>query len=203
MPNASIVGVLAIVAIILSGFGSYYFTATPLNAQVSSYQTSVSSYESVVSSMSAHPSTTTTTETLTSTLTTTSTYSTTYTTLQTVTTTRSIYPPSSSSYVLTFVSGNATYSSGGPACSVNYYVDATYEMNQSIPNSGVVVWIKYPDGEVAHAVPTMFVNQAYLTLDASFFYQFNACGGNWYNLTTWVTDNSNNVLSSTTYLIVS
>ena len=62
MSSASVIGVIAIVAIIASAFGSYYVTSNPLNSQISSYQ-------SVVSSMSSHPSTTTFTSTSTSTTT--------------------------------------------------------------------------------------------------------------------------------------
>jgi hypothetical protein len=193
----------AVVAIVVLGIGlsiagsEYVVTSSNLSAD-----------QSQITYLQEHPSTTltstlTTTQysTLVSSFTTTSVYSTTFTTLQTVTTTSSIYPPSNSSYALTFVSGNATSSGGQAACSVNYQVDATYELHQSIPNSGVVVWVKYPDGEVTSTSPKMFPNQAYVTLDAGFYYQFNACGGNWANVVTWVTDTSNKVLSPTTNLV--
>lgn len=92
MLSSSVIAVTTVLVVILSAFGSYYVTATPLNAQVSSDQTSiimyevnVSSYQSEVSSMSAHPSTTTLTTTSISTTTTTSVQNITRTTLETVT----------------------------------------------------------------------------------------------------------------------
>lgn len=120
----------------------------------------------------------------------------------TVTTTSSIFPPSNSSYALTFVSGNATSTAGSSACSENIYVDVTYEMHQSLPSSGVIVWVKYPDGEVASTSPTSFPDQADITLDAGFFYQFQACGASWNSVNTWITDTSNNMLSPSTYLVI-
>ncbi len=169
---------------------------------------------STVTSVSTNTVTSTTTNTVTSTqtntqvstsvstLTTALTYSTTYTNYQTVTTTSSIYPPSNSTYALTFVSGNITTSATGSACTWNYYVDVTYEMHQQIPQSGVVVWVQYPNGQIADTSPTSFANQAYLTLDASFTYAFPACPGGWSSISTWITGNTNNVLSPTTTFIV-
>jgi hypothetical protein len=213
-----------IVAVILSAFGSYYATATPLNAQVSSlqtnvssYQSNVSSYESVVSSMSDHPSTTTVTSTQTntlisvqtttqvsttiSTLTTTTTYSTTYTTLQTVTTTRSIYPPSNSSYILTFVSGNATQSQAMIQCGylvLTVYV--TYEMHAQIP-SNVVQWARNPSGSLMQpSSQKEFTNQAYLTIYSTYNYGTGFCpnDGSISSASIFVADSNNNQLSTQT-----
>ncbi|MGA2875496.1 MAG: hypothetical protein ABSE82_08155 [Nitrososphaerales archaeon] len=69
MVNAGVIGAIAIVAVIVASFGSYYVTATPLQSSISSLQTNASEYQSVIASMSAHPSTTTILSTITQTVT--------------------------------------------------------------------------------------------------------------------------------------
>lgn len=59
MVNTTVAALIVVIAVMGSAFGSYYFTATPLNSEISTYQTSVASYQSAVYSLSAHPSTTT------------------------------------------------------------------------------------------------------------------------------------------------
>ena len=69
MACVKVVAIIPIVAVIAASFGSYYSAAIPLRAEVFSFQTSVSSFESVISSISANPSTTTVFSTLTHTTT--------------------------------------------------------------------------------------------------------------------------------------
>lgn len=163
LASTGAITVIVVLGIVLSIVSSLYIVSS---SSVSSLNSSLSTDQSQITFIENHPSTTTITTTSISTITKTTTYSTTYTTLETVTTTRSIYPPSSSSYILTFVSGNATCKLT-LCCSFIYSVDVTYEIHSPTTN-GVVVWVRYPTGEVAEASPTSFTNQAYLTLDAQF-----------------------------------
>jgi hypothetical protein len=96
MVSAKVIAIIAIVAVVATSAGSYYFAATPLSAIVSSYQTSITSYESVVSSFSAHPSTTTIFSTMTQTTTSTS----------VTTSTKTYYPVPSNITVLFDSSGS-------------------------------------------------------------------------------------------------
>jgi len=131
-----------------------------------------------------------------------STYSTTYTTLQTTTQTTSLFPPSNSSYALTFMSGNATLVSTS-SCSVAYYnVWLNYEVHSQLP-SNLTVWAKFNDGIVVSTTGTLFQNQAYLSISAQNSHNFSACGQGVSYMNVWITDNSNNVLSPTANLNVS
>ena len=124
MANASILGVLIVVAIIGASFGSYYLTASPLQSKVASYQ-------SEISSMSANPSTATITRT--STVTSISTTTSTTTAM----TTAFYYPVPYNVTVNIVPSGpfldfaiNATY---GTLCDCNYYVSGSLSSEQQFP----------------------------------------------------------------------
>lgn len=111
MVSAGALGVLIVVAIIGVSFCSYYVVSTPLDAQITSYQNSVSSLHSVISSMSANPSTTTIYSTITKTSTSTS----------TSTSTTTIYPiPNNVTFYLIY--SNGCGNQGDYSISVNGHV---------------------------------------------------------------------------------
>lgn len=113
----------------------------------------------------------------------------------TVTTTKNIYPPSNSTYALTYVDGNAT--NHETSCgSFVLSVFTTYEIHQSLP-SNVVVWAKFDNGITYQpSSQQVFANQAYFTVDATYSYSSGYCGvGIPASVTSWVTDSRNQVLS--------
>lgn len=171
---------------------------TRLNQQVVSLSDNPSTTtltETTLLTMS-YPYPTTITEIQTSTVSSITTLVSTYTTTNTITftTATSLFPPSNSTYLLTFVSGNATSASNYGI--TNYAVNLTYEAHGTIPTT-LLVWVRFPNGGILQASPTVFRNQAYLTLNAGYStYNFP-------NLVAWVTDSANNVLSPSTNLTIS
>jgi len=123
----------------------------------------------------------------------------------TATTTSDIYPPSGSTYQLTYVTGNATQTQAGIQC--GYFVlavDITYEMHQQV-SSNVVQWAKFPSGLLMQpATQKVFPNQAYVTIDSTYSYGSGFCpnSGSISSVTIFVTDTNNNQLSPSTYFIV-
>jgi hypothetical protein len=120
----------------------------------------------------------------------------------TVTTTSSVYPPSSSSYALTYVSGNSTETF--PGCGLwTVAVDVTYEMHQSIP-SDIIQWAKFPSGVLMQPTTQQtFISQAYLTIYSTYSGNTGVCGGGQVSsVSAVVTDTNDNQLSPSTYFIV-
>jgi len=117
MVNSTILVVALVIGIIGSGLGSYYVTSAPLNAQISSDQTTISAIQSeisnqqsVISSMSAHPSTTTVYSTLT----------TTSVSVTTSTSTSTIYPsPNNVTIEFTGGANGVTYNIQSPTFNSN------------------------------------------------------------------------------------
>jgi hypothetical protein len=98
MVNAGVLGVVLVVVIMASGFGSYYLTSMPLNAEVSSYQSKISNLQSSISSISANPSTTT--------IYSTETENTTTTSISITTSTLTEYPiPNNVTFFVVYLSG--------------------------------------------------------------------------------------------------
>jgi hypothetical protein len=120
----------------------------------------------------------------------------------TLTTTRSVYPPSNSTYSLTYVSGNSTISQ--PSCG-SYVVslDVTYEIHQQLPPN-IIQWAVFPSGQLLQpSTQTVFTNQAYLSVLTTYDYSTGACSvGMIANLHGFVTDTNDNQLSPSTYFIV-
>ncbi|MGD0477530.1 MAG: hypothetical protein ABSB29_05120 [Nitrososphaerales archaeon] len=112
----------------------------------------------------------------------------------TVTTTSNVYPPSNSTYTLTYVDGNAT--NHEPSCgSFVLSVFITYELHKPLP-SNLVVWAKFDNGVLYQpSSQQVYVNQAYVTVYASYSYSSGYCGvGIPGSVTSWVTDSRNQVL---------
>jgi len=211
------IGLLALGLVITSvGFANYYLQTSLANQQISFLQESeptTTHYELVTqTTVSIVPITLTTTnfQTVTNTSTSTlvstsletvsttsvSTYSTTYTTSETTTQTTSIFPPSNSTYALTFMNGSAIGQFSNGCCTEYFSVRSTYEMHSSVPNN-IEVWVELTNGQIIQVSPTVFTNQAYLTLNVETSYAYSLGGANSPYLLTWVTDGSNNVLSPT------
>jgi len=205
-----------------AGFTNYYLQSSLSNQKISFLEqdpSAIASTSTVTSTkISVVPITESTTDytvtnTTTSTLISTSfqtvsttsisstTFSTTYTTSTTTTQTTSIFPPSNSTYSLTFVSGNATQSQAQVQCGylvLNVYV--TYEIHQEIP-SNIVQWARNPSGSLMQPSDQKeFTNQAYLTIYSSYNYGTGFCpnDGSISNATIFVTDSNNNQLSTET-----
>ncbi len=120
----------------------------------------------------------------------------------TVTTTSNVYPPSSSTYALTYVTGNSTETY--PSCGAwTVAVDVTYEMHQQI-SANIIQWAQFPSGQLVQPnTQKSFVNQAYLTIYSTYSGNTGVCGGGGIaNLNAFVTDTNNNQLSPSTYFIV-
>ena len=92
MVNAGLVGIVVVFTIIAAAFSSYYVTVVPMNGQIASYQ-------SVITSLSEHASTTTTTQYVVSTITETNAGAT--TTVTSVTTTTFVSTSTETEYPLT------------------------------------------------------------------------------------------------------
>lgn len=218
----AVIGILAILLVAVSaGLGAYYFQSnsvskqnTLLSSLANNQNQEITQLSQQIISLEDNPSTTTSTDTIVSPIY----YSTTLTEMETETTTSlatfvstlnqtelmsvtetttvSMFPPSNSSYILTFVEGNVSESSQYGILS-DYAVNLTYEMHGPIPAS-LIVWVRYPNGGILQdSTPTIFKNQAYLTLNAGFE------TSSFPNLVAWVTDSSNNVLSPTANLTIS
>jgi hypothetical protein len=120
----------------------------------------------------------------------------------TETTTSNVYPPSSSTYALTYVTGNSTETY--PSCGGwTVAVDVTYEMHQQI-SSNIIQWAQFPSGQLMQpTTQTSFINQAYLTVYSTYSGNVGVCGGGGItNLYAFITDTNNNQLSPSTYFIV-
>lgn len=135
-------------------------------------------------------------------MTSTSTAYVTNTVYSTVTTTSNVYPPSNSTYALTYVDGNATNTE--PSCgSFVLSVLITYEIHQSLPST-LIVWTQFDNGILYQPTSQqVFPSQAYLTVDASYSYSSGRCSvGYPTSVTSWVTDSRNNMLSPAETFIV-
>ena len=120
----------------------------------------------------------------------------------TVTTTSSVYPPSSSSYALTYVSGNATETI--PSCGAwTVAVDVTYEVHQPV-STNIIQWAEFPSGELVQpSTQSTYFDQAYLTIYSTYSGNSGICGGGQISsLSAFVSDTNNNQLSPSTYFIV-
>jgi hypothetical protein len=122
----------------------------------------------------------------------------------TVTTTSSIYPPTSSTYPLTYVTGNATEtlpSCGGWVVAVS----VTYELHQPV-SSNIIQWAQFPSGQLIQpdaGSQKSFVTQAYLTVYSTYSGNVGVCGGGVISsLHAFVSDTNGNQLSPSTYFIV-
>ena len=122
----------------------------------------------------------------------------------TVTSTRSVFPPSSSSYALTYVTGNSTWTS--PNCGSDVVtVDVTYELHQQLPSTtNIIQWAQFPSGQLVQpSSQKEFISQAYLTIFSEYDYGSSTCGGGQItSLHAFVTDTNNNQLSPSTYFVV-
>lgn len=182
MVNSSVVGVVAVVLIVAASFGTYYVTATPIKAQVASYQTNVSSYQSVISSMSAHPSTTTivttTTQTTISATTNTSTITATQTTTSTslITSTVTSYPipdnvtvylVSSGSFTNYGITAGSYSTSGSLGGSQRFYVTPVYQ-GETIT---ITINLSCPGSNGPTASSSLYVNSTIVSQSTL------ACGG--------------------------
>jgi hypothetical protein len=207
------------------GFANYYLQSSLQSQQIAYLKADPSTttlYSTIIStSVSVYPLTQTTTQfdTLTSTstrislstevetysTTSVSTYSTTYTTSKTITQTTSIFPPTNSSYALTYINGTAIQSQAGVQCGyLTLAVDVTYEMHQQIP-SGVIQWLQFPQGNLMQpSSQTEFTNQAYFTVDSSYNYGTGFCPNNGAisNATIFVTNSNDYQLSPSTFFVV-
>ena len=126
----------------------------------------------------------------------------TYSTTSVTTTTTSLFPPTNSTYKLTWIDGNATNTQ--PSCgSYVLSVDTTYEMHSKV-SSNIIQWARFPSGQLVQPVTqTVFTDQAYLSIDSTYDYSSGYCSvGIPTNVTTFVTDSTNFILSPTTTMIV-
>ncbi|HXW36395.1 MAG TPA: hypothetical protein VEJ36_00585 [Nitrososphaerales archaeon] len=212
-----------IIAILILAFTSYAFvsTATSLselskqnqnletenivlaqqlslqNQQISSLnqqESSIGQGESGVASRTLQAETTTVIETSTSVST-----SVAYSTL---TTTSEVYPPSNSTYALTYVDGNSTESY--PSCGAwTIALDVTYEVHQQLPPS-VMQWAEFPSGVLMQpSTQQVFPNHAYVTIVSTYSGNTGACGGGTISsLIAFVTDSNNNQLSPSVSFVV-
>lgn len=156
-----------------------------LKSQLSLLQISNSNLNQRINSLQTGPSTTT------STLTT------------SITQTKFVYPPSNSTYALTYISGNSTIHE--ISCGTyNLYISITYEMHSNVSN--IILWTRLQSGNLVQPTSqNAFTNQAYLTLDTTYTYSTGACevgslAGQ--NITTYVANSNNIVLSPLTTFIV-
>lgn len=120
----------------------------------------------------------------------------------TVTTTNNVYPPSSSSYPLTYVTGNSTETF--PSCGAwTVAVDVTYEMHQQI-SSNIIQWAQFPSGQLVQpSTQQSFTNQAYLTVYSTYSGNVGVCGGGGItSLYAFITNSNDVQLSPSTYFIV-
>lgn len=120
----------------------------------------------------------------------------------TVTTTSDVYPPSSSSYALTYVSGNSTETY--PSCGAwTVAVDVTYEIHQPIP-SNIIQWAEFPSGVLVQpSTQQMFTDQAYLTVYSTYSGNTGVCGGGGISsVSAFVTSTNDIQLSPTTNFVV-
>jgi len=200
-----IVGILVILAFV--GYG-YYSTSNSLNSlseqnanlnqQLGSLQQQVSIDEQKTVQVVTQTDTIVSVQTSIS-ITTSTAYDTLY---STVTTTSNVYPPSSSSYALTYVTGNATETY--PSCGAWVVaVDVTYEMHQQI-SSNIIQWAQFPSGQLIQPdTQKSFISQAYITVYSTYSGNTGVCGGGAIpNLHAFITDTNNNQLSPSTFFIV-
>ena len=120
----------------------------------------------------------------------------------TLTTTSNIYPPSGSTYVLTYVGGNSTETF--PSCGAWVVaVDVTYQIHHQLP-SNLIQWARFPSGQLMQpSTQKAFLNQAYLTIYSTYSGNAGVCGGGAISsLSAFVTDSNNNQLSPSVNFVV-
>ena len=120
----------------------------------------------------------------------------------TVTTTSDVYPPTSSNFVLTYVSGNSTETF--PSCGQwTVAVDVTYEIHQPVP-SNIIQWAEFPSGVLVQpSTQQMFTDQAYLTVFSTYSGTSGVCGGGGISSVSAFVTNTNNIqLSPSTNVVV-
>ena len=120
-----------------------------------------------------------------------------------ITTTKTLFPPSDSSYALTYVDGNATITE--PSCGsfvVAVYVN--YAAHSQVSSNSLIQWARFPSGQVMQPnTQKVFANQASMTVASTYDYSSGYCGvGVIQNLAAFVTDSGNNQLSPTTNFVV-
>ena len=128
---------------------------------------------------------------------------TTATTTSLITTTKTLFPPSNSTYALTYVDGNATITE--PSCgSYVVAVYVTYAMHSQVSSNSLIQWAVFPSGQVMQPnSQKAFTNQADITVASTYNYSTGFCEvGIIQNLAAFVTDSSNNQLSPSTNFVV-
>jgi len=121
-----------------------------------------------------------------------------------VTTTSNVYPPTSSTYPLTYVAGNATETF--PSCGAWVVaVSVTYELHQQV-SPDIIQWAQFPSGQLIQpdaGSQKSFLNQAYLTVYSTYSGNVGVCGGGGISsLHAFVSDTNGDQLSPSTYFIV-
>ena len=199
--------IVATVVVGLLVFGSIYYTYTQTSSKVSSLSAQNAALSQQVAVLEQRTvQVVTLTNTVVSVQTTTSTSTevdyVTDTIYSTITTTNNVYPPTSSTYALTYVAGNATETY--PSCGEWVVaVDVTYEMHEQIsPN--IIQWAEFSSGQLMQPnSQESFTDQAYLTIYSTYSGNVGVCGGGGVpNLNAFVTDTNNNQLSPSIYFVV-
>jgi hypothetical protein len=203
--NLSILSTFVVGIIVVMAFVGYaFYTENNDLGSLSQQNSNLAQQVSVLQQRTVQVVTMTNTvvSVLTTTSTSTETNYVTDTVYSTLTTTSNVYPPSTSSYALTYVTGNATETY--PSCGGwTVAVDVTYEMHQQV-TSNIIQWAQFPSGQLIQPTSqTSFVNQAYLTVYSTYSGNVGVCGGGAVaNLNAFVSDTNNNQLSPSTYFIV-
>lgn len=200
LANASALAAVAVGLVILGAVGFVAYADNNQFASLSQQNANLEQQVVVLEQRTAQV--VTETDTVVSEVTTTSTSTVTSVSTQYVTTTKNVYPPSNSTYALTYVSGNSTITQ--PTCG-SYVVslDVTYEIHQQLPPN-IIQWAVFPSGQLMQPnSQKAFTNQAYVTVLTTYDYSTNACSvGMISSLHGFVTDTNNNQLSPSTYFIV-
>jgi hypothetical protein len=198
LTSFTVIGLIA-----ASGLGVLYFQTA---GQVSSQQQTIGSLQLQVANVSGQLDNlkrSTVTSTTTATVTTIQVSTSTTVTTSLITTTKTLFPPSDSTYALTYVDGNATITE--PSCGsfvVAVYVN--YAMYAQLSSNSLVQWARFPSGQVMQPnTQKVFTNQADMTVASTYNYSTNACSvGMIQNLAAFVTDSNNNQLSPSTNFVV-
>ncbi len=200
--SGPIIAVVIVGALIIVGVGYTFYSTSNSFSSLSEQNSNLAQQVSILQQRTVQVVTLTNTVVSPVTTTSTSTAFITNTVYSTVTTTSNVYPPSNSTYVLTYVDGNATNTE--PSCgSFILSVFITYEIHQSLPST-LIVWTQFNNGILYQPTSQqVFPSQAYLTVQASYSYSSGRCGvGYPTSVTSWVTDSRNNMLSPTETFIV-
>jgi len=198
-----VVGIIIVVAFVGYAFYSDNANLTSLSQQNSALGQQVAGLNQQVSVLEQRTAVTlTNTVIVPSISTSTTTQTTTSVVYSTVTSTSDVYPPSNSTYPLTYIDGNATNTE--PNCgSFILSVFITYEIHQTLPST-LIVWTQFDNGVLYQPTSQqIFPSQAYLTVQASYSYSSGRCGvGYPTSVTSWVTDSRNNMLTPTETFVV-